>query len=182
MLFQDAIGQLKPQDEEGVTVVIETPMGSRQKYDVDHDTGLFKWALELPEGVTFPFSFGFVPNTLAEDGDPLDIMLLIDGEIPQGTVVKARLVGVLQAEQDEGHDGEAEMVRNDRIVAVANLSRVYTGVRSLDDLRPGLMWEFEQFFITYNKMIKRDFRVLDRGSAAQAQQMLVEAVERANKG
>lgn len=181
MPFQDAINQLKPIDGDGnVTVVIETPKGSRQKYDIDHETGLFKWSLELPEGVTFPYSFGFVPNTLAEDGDPLDILLLLDGEVPPGTVVSARVIGVLQVEQDEG--GDKGMVRNDRVVAVANLSRSFAGIEKMEQLRDGFAWDMEEFFGTYNRMIGRDFRIVGRTSADDARKQVERAIETATRG
>lgn len=177
MPFQDAIDKLQPIDDDGLlTVLIETPKGSRQKYDVDHETGLFSWSLELPEGVTFPYSFGFVPNTLAEDGDPLDILLLLDGAIPQGTVVKARVIGVLAVEQDEG---DAGMVRNDRVIAVADLARSFSGVNDMDDLRPEMLWDIEEFFGTYNRMIDREFKVLERQNRDTAIGLLNKAIETA---
>lgn len=179
MPFQDAIDKLSPIDNDGkVNVLVETPKGSRQKYDVDHETGLFTWSLELPEGVTFPYSFGFVPNTLAEDGDPLDILLLLDGAVPQGTVVKARIIGVLAVEQDEG---DAGMVRNDRVIAVADLARSFSGVEEIEDLRPDLLWDIEEFFGTYNRMIDREFNVLERQNRVTGEKLLKQAIKAAKQ-
>jgi inorganic pyrophosphatase len=73
-------------------VVIETPKGSRNKYDYAPECDCMELGAVLPEGMTFPFDFGFVPSTLGEDGDPLDILVLIDGPVVPGCVIRARLV------------------------------------------------------------------------------------------
>ncbi|MGF1552401.1 MAG: inorganic diphosphatase [Paracoccaceae bacterium] len=174
--LSEALSRLAPVDENGnVTVFIETPSGSRHKYDLDETTGLLRWSLELPEGNHFPCAFGFVPNTLGGDGDELDIALLIDGEIPSRTLVASRLVGVLRLEQDE----DGEMARNDRIVAVAHLSRAHGNIRTLDDLGPDTIWDLSEFFSTYNRMIGRAHNLLGTGDAAEAHRMLDEAIARA---
>lgn len=179
MVFLNAISKLPPIDDDGnINVLIETPKGSRQKYDIDHETGLFQWSLELPAGVTFPYSFGFVPNTLAEDGDPIDILLLLDGEVPQGTLVKAHAIGVLQVSQDEG---EAGMVRNDRVIAVANLSRTFAGIEELSELRDGFAWDMEEFFSTYNRMINRKIEIIGRKPAKAAKKLIDDAIRNCNK-
>lgn len=169
MLPVSAIAQMPPTDDQGlINVVVETPRGSRQKYDLDHETGLFHWSLELPAALAFPFSFGFVPGTLGADGDPLDVLLLLDGAVPPGVVVASRLIGVLEMKQDEG----GEKVRNDRLIAVANLSRAYAGVDCLDRTRDGFGWDMEQFFLSYNRMIQRDIEVLGFGDAKSARTLL----------
>lgn len=120
-------------DDDTVNVFVETPKGSRHKYDID-DHGLVRIAIEMPEGVTFPCSFGFVPNTIAPDGDALDIVLLTAGEVPARSLIQARLIGVLKMENDEG----GEMTRNDRVVAVATMSRVFPTSPSWNNCGPGL--------------------------------------------
>src|SRR5947209_2197127 len=99
-------------------VVIETPKGSRNKYAFDEMKGLYKLKKVLPLGTLFPFDFGFVPSTLGDDGDPLDVLLLMDEPVFPGCLVAARLLGVIEAEQTE--DGETE--RNDRLIAVSAAS------------------------------------------------------------
>lgn len=174
-MFADAIAHVSPTTEDGaVNVFVETPKGSRHKYDVD-DYGLFRIALELPEGVTFPFSFGFVPNTKAPDGDALDILLLTAGPVPHGALIEARLVGVLKMENQEGD----EMARNDRVVAVAKMSRYFGSIQTLSDLRDGFAWDIEEFFETYNEMIERPFNIVGRGEADEAQKMLSDAIDAA---
>src|SRR5436190_17387182 len=114
--MRDLIASLNPlQDEEEteiVNAVIETPQGSRNKYKYDPEMGLFRLSKVLPAGSEFPFSFGFIPRTLAEDGDPVDVLLLADEPVPVGCVVPARLIGVLEAENVDG--GKKE--RNDRLI------------------------------------------------------------------
>src|SRR3954468_19618945 len=75
--------------------VVETPKGSRSKFDYDPETGLFALAGLLPEGMSFPMDFGFFPSTKAEDGDPLDVLVLHDEPLPVGATVKVRLIGLI---------------------------------------------------------------------------------------
>ena len=166
---------VSPRSGDLVNVLIETPMHSRSKLDLDHRTGLLKWSLELPRGMTFPFSFGFVPGTRAEDGDPLDIVLLMGSPVPALTLVEARLIGVLKARQEE----DGAMVRNDRVVAVAPLSRTFGDVEELEGAGDGLAWDLETFFDAYNRMIGRTFETVGRGTATDARKLLDEAVDRA---
>src|SRR3954463_9187396 len=98
-----------------LNVVIETPKGSRVKYAYDPDAEMFELKKALPEGMMFPFNFGFIPGTKAEDGDPLDILILNQEPLIPGCLLKARLLGVLEAEQSE--DGKT--TRNDRLIGVA---------------------------------------------------------------
>lgn len=170
-MFKAALQEVRPRTPDGaVNVFVETPKGSRHKYDVDA-SGLFRIAVEMPEGVSFPCSFGFVPNTLAPDGDALDIALLTAGAVPAGALIESRLIGVLKMENDEG----GEMMRNDRVVAVAQMSRVFGDVTELAELRHGFAWDVEDFFETYNAMIARPFKLVGRGDAAEAMRMLEEA-------
>ena len=171
-MFRKALKDVPPRAGEGtVNVFVETPKGSRHKYDID-EHGLVRIALELPEGVRFPFSFGFVPNTKAPDGDALDILLVTAGEVPAGSLIEARIVGVLKMQNDE----DGEMVRNDRLVAVATMSRVFDYVDTLADLKETFAWDVEEFFRTYNRMIERPFDLVGRGEREEAEALLSEAL------
>ena len=161
-------------DGDTVNVFVETPKGSRHKYDID-DRGLVRIAIELPEGVSFPCSFGYIPNTLAPDGDALDVVLLTAGSVPARSLIEARLIGVLEMENDE----DGTMVRNDRVVAVATMSRVFSDISELSELRSGFAWDIEEFFETYNKMIDRPFKIVGRGDAKAARDMLDKAIAQA---
>jgi len=139
-------------------VVIETPKGSRNKYDYDPECDCFDLATVLPEGMVFPYDFGFVPSTLGEDGDPLDVLVLMDAPVMPGCVIRARLVGALKAKQKKKK--ERKWTRNDRLIAVARHAQTHQDVDSLDDLRPHLLEEISTFFIEYNQLRDREFRPL----------------------
>ncbi len=119
-----------------VNVIVETPKGRRNKYDYEPKERLFTLSKVLPARAVFPFGFGFVPSTLCEDGDPLDIVLLMDEPAFPGCKIQARLIGVIEAEQTE-KDGKT--VRNGRLLAAAKEGCTYCAVRSLHDLPPGLL-------------------------------------------
>ncbi len=177
-MFLNALSTVSPRTQDGaVNVFVETPKDSPHKYDVD-ESGLFRIAIELPEGQRFPFSFGFVPNTKAPDGDALDIVLVTAGSVPAGALIEARLIGVLKMENDEG----GRMARNDRVVAVANMSRIFANVQTLSDMREGFAWDIELFFHDYNRMIGRPFEIVGRGERDDAYAMLEEAEKAARDG
>src|SRR6201998_4591621 len=103
---------LKPYDagdKELLRVVIETPKGSRNKFAFEADQRVFELKKVLPAGMAFPYDFGFVPSTRADDGDPIDVLLLMDESAHPGTLMRCRLVGIIEGEQKE--DGKSE--RND---------------------------------------------------------------------
>jgi len=132
-------------------IVIETPKGSRNKFAYDPKTNLFQLHGLLPEGMMFPFDFGFVPGTLGEDGDPLDIMLLMDAPAHVGCLVEARIIGIINAEQTE--DGETES--NDRLIGVAIHSYDHLNLNDIGDANKTLLEQVEEFFVSYNKQRRR---------------------------
>lgn len=143
----------RPGGEE-LNVIIETPKGSRNKYGYDPAEGLFMLKTVLPAGAVFPFDFGFIPSTRAEDGDPIDVLVLMDEPAFAGCLVPARILGAIEAEQTERN---GETTRNDRLIAVAAKSRVHAHVRSLDDLSEALVNEIEHFFRSYNEIRGKRF-------------------------
>ena len=136
--------------------VIETPKGRRAKFDYDRKSGLFRLKALLPDGMTFPMDFGFVPSTLCDDGDPLDIMVLVDEPNPQGALIEARLIGVIEAKQIQ--DGKSE--RNDRVLAVTGVSHLYEKIRAITDLGAGFVENLTQFWIHKDRLEGRRFKVL----------------------
>lgn len=149
--------RLPMQDEDGnVQVVIETPRGSRNKYAFDPEQRIFQLKKVLPEGMAFPHDFGFIPSTKAEDGDPIDVLILMDESAFPGCLVKARLVGVIEGIQSE--DGKKE--RNDRLLAVSATSHTHSDVKSIDDLNQSLLKELEKFLVNYHLNDKENFKVL----------------------
>ena len=162
--------ELPPIDKETghVNAIIDTPKGSRNKFKYDEKLGLFKLGGPLPVGNVFPFDFGFIPSTRGEDGDALDILLLMDEPAFPGCLVPAKLIGVIEAEQTEGQ----ETARNDRLIAVAADSRNHSSVRFIGDLPANLVHEIERFFISYNETKGKQFRVLDRFGPERALQLI----------
>jgi inorganic pyrophosphatase len=163
-----------------LNVIVETPKGSRNKFEFDEKLGIFKLSGVLPAGANFPFDFGFVPSTLGGDGDPLDVLLLMDEPAFTGCLVPSRLIGVIEAEQTER---SGETMRNDRLVAVAADSRTHRGLESLAQLSetPGgdiLLGEIEHFFISYNTIKGKQFKPLGRFGPDRAQQLINEGNKR----
>lgn len=153
-------------------VVIETPKGSRNKFDYDAELGLFRLGGVLPLGAVFPFDFGFVPSTLGADGDPLDVLVLMDEPAFTGCLVTVRLIGVIVAEQTEG----GETTRNDRLIAVAATARNHHDVRSLDHINAHRIDEIEHFFVSYNVSKGKRFTPLGRSGPERAKQIVEAAV------
>jgi inorganic pyrophosphatase len=160
-------------------VIIETPRGSRNKFDYDAELGLFKLGGVLPAGAVFPFDFGFVPSTTGGDGDPLDVLVLMDEAAFAGCLVEARLLGVIEAEQTE-RDGET--TRNDRLVAMAAAARNHKDVHSLAELGENLLDEIEHFFVSYNEVKGKKFVPLGRFGAERAWQLIEEGARRFRAG
>lgn len=148
-----------------VRAVIETPKGSSNKYDYDPQYGSFELSKTLPEGLAFPFDFGFIPSTRGEDGDPLDVLVLMDFPAVTGAVVNARLIGCIEAKQKK--KGK-HAIRNDRFIAVARDSRTLSDVEALSDLRSGLLDEIKQFFVDYNELEGKKFTPLGDCGAKKA--------------
>lgn len=162
-------------DSDELNVIIETPKGSRNKYNYDEEHKLFKLGGVLPAGAVFPFDFGFVPNTLGGDGDPLDVLLLMEESAFAGCLVRARVIGVIEAEQTE-RDGET--TRNDRLIAVASESRTHRDINSLRDLNDQLIAEIEHFFVSYNEIKGKEFAPLGRFGPERARKLVQEAARR----
>jgi inorganic pyrophosphatase len=147
-------------------VVVETPKGSHNKLKYDAERTAFRLSHVLPIGMTFPFDFGFLPDTAGGDGDPLDVLILMEAPCPTGCLVDVRLVGVLEVEQREQ---TGEVVRNDRLIGVAETSATHAATRELTDLAPAVLDEIEAFFGQYNRLDGKQFKVLHRrGSRAAA--------------
>ena len=158
-----------------VNAVVETPGGSRNKFKYDENLGCFTLSGILPEGMVFPHAFGFVPGTRAADGDPEDILILMDEPSFAGCVVPSRLLGVMEAEQTE-QDGTRE--RNDRLIAVSAQSYEYSEIQSFDDLDKHVLKQIEQFFINYNKEKGKKFRVLQMRGPKQALKLLKKSLRK----
>jgi inorganic pyrophosphatase len=135
--------------------------------------GIFILKGVLPIGSNFPFDFGFLPSTLGSDGDPLDILLLMDEPAFPGCLIPSRLIGVIEAEQTENN----KVIRNDRLIGVADKSALHKDIKSFNDLNKNLLPEIEHFFISYNKMRGKEFKLLGENGPKKAM-VLIEEGER----
>ncbi len=131
-----------------VNAVVEIPTGSRIKYEIDHETGLVHVDRVLYSPFHYPAEYGFIPNTLAPDGDPCDVLILINGTTYPGVVIHARPIGLLRMHDDKGQD--------DKVLCVADNDPSYDHVKSLADLPPHFMKEVEHFFVTYKDLEEKD--------------------------
>jgi inorganic pyrophosphatase len=160
-------------DKELFTVVIETPKGSRNKYAFDAKERVFRLKKVLPAGMAFPYDFGFVPRTLADDGDPIDVLVLMDEPAFPGCVLQCRPIGVIEGEQGSKKGKE----RNDRIVAIQEDAHSWEDVKTLDDLGEQFCRELGQFFVNYHQLTGEKYRILGRKGPKTIRKM-IKAAER----
>jgi len=162
---------LKPLDSDDkqlLTVVVETPKGSRNKYAFDPEQKVFELKKVLPEGMSFPYDFGFVPSTQADDGDPLDVLVLMDEPAFPGCVLKCRPIGIIEGEQG----GKKKSERNDRIIAVEHANHSFADIKTLDDLGKQFCRELEGFFVNYHKLSGKEYRVIGRKGPAAVRKLI----------
>jgi inorganic pyrophosphatase len=164
---------LKPIDKKDglLQVIVETPAGSRNKFAFDPKQGIFALKKVLPAGMVFPYDFGFLPQTLAPDGDPIDVLLLMDEPAFPGIAVKARLVGIIEGEQLDGK----KKIRNDRLVAVAAANHMYANVRKLNDLPEKWVTELQDFFVNYHSLEGKKYRLLGCKGSEEAMRLIKQA-------
>ncbi len=139
-----------------IPVIVETPQGTRSKVEFDYEVGLLRLTRVLPAGMTFPLNFGSIPGTLAEDGDPLDVLLFMRDPVPPGTLLSARPIGVMEAKQTD--KGKSE--RNDRLFAVPDEDGQYAALKTVSNIEGKRRREYERFFQTYNSEDGKEFRPL----------------------
>jgi inorganic pyrophosphatase len=172
MKFLASPTKLEPTTKDDLLqVVIETPAGSRNKFAFDPDQGVFALKKVLPAGMTFPYDFGFLPQTLAPDGDPIDVLLLMDEPAYPGCLVPSRLIGVIEGEQIAGK----KKIRNDRLVAVANANHMYANVRKLKDLPRKWLDELQVFFVNYHNLEGKKYNLLGCSGADAAYTLIKKA-------
>lgn len=169
---------LKPEDHEtgDIRVIVETPKGARIKFKYLPEHDLFAVNRVIPAGMLFPFNFGFIPSTLAEDGDPLDVLVLTTDPISVGCLVFVRMIGVIEGTAREKRQ---KAVRNDRLVAVSVEDAAFRDWRRLDDADGETLTAIEQFFVSYHKVQGRTFTPTARGGPKRARALLTRAIRRA---
>jgi inorganic pyrophosphatase len=163
--------KLKPLDADDMRmlrVVIETPKGSRNKFAFEPKEHIFELKKVLPAGMTFPYDFGFVPSTIADDGDPVDVLVLMDEPAFPGCVLTCRPIGVIEGEQGKKKNKE----RNDRIIAVEQDAHSWADIKTIDDLGKEFCLELEEFFVNYHKLSGKNYRVLDMKGPEEARRLV----------
>jgi inorganic pyrophosphatase len=170
-----AIGRNPPNE---VNVVVEVPVGGEPiKYEMDKKAGTLVVDRFLYTSMRYPGNYGFVPHTLSDDGDPIDVLIANQRTIVPGAIIAVRPVGVLKMQDEAGGD--------EKIIAVPvpRLTRRYEHVRNYTDLPAITLQQIEHFFAHY-KDLEGDkwVKVLGWGDATEAKQMIVDAIERAKKG
>lgn len=127
-----------------IHVVIEIPRGSRNKYEIDHDSGRVFLDRRLFTATTYPADYGFIPDTLGGDGDPLDALVLLEDSVYPGVWVEARPVCVLYMRDEAGEDA--------KVICVPPAEPRWQGVEDLEDLTPQLVAEIQHFFEVYKAL------------------------------
>jgi inorganic pyrophosphatase len=157
-----------PSDKKTVQVIIETPKGSRNKYAFDPEQRVFRLKKVLPAGMAFPYDFGFVPSTKAADGDPVDVLVLMDEPAFPGCLLECRLIGVIEGEQGR----EGKKVRNDRVVAIEQANHSFADIQHIHDLGKEFLNELEEFFVNYHQQHGEKYRVLNIGGPGRARKCI----------
>ena len=169
-----SIGINPPED---INVIIEVPVGGEPvKYEMDKDAGTMFVDRFLYTPMRYPGNYGFVPHTLSDDGDPIDVLVPNERPIIPGAVMNCRPIGVLLMEDESGLD--------EKLVAVpsAHLTRRYDGVHSYDNLPDITLQQIEHFFGRYKDLEPGKWvKIKGWDNAARARKLIVEAIERANK-
>jgi inorganic pyrophosphatase len=157
--------------------IIETPKGSRNKFDFDPESKLFTLGGLLPKGLMFPYDFGFIPSTLGDDGDPVDIMIIMDEPAHVGCMLDVRLIGVIEADQTEG----GKKTVNNRLIGIALHSYTHQHIDSVQDIDKATLNEVEEFFISYNKSRGKRFSVKAVGGPKRAIELLEQGIRKFKK-
>jgi inorganic pyrophosphatase len=134
----------------------------------------------LPAGMTFPYDFGFVPSTKAEDGDPTDVLVLMDEPAFPGCLLKCRLIGVIEGQQG----GKKKGNRNDRIIAIEEANHSYAHVRHVNELGKRFVKELEEFFVNYHDLDGEKYKILDIKGPNEARRRIQDGIKsfRSRKG
>jgi inorganic pyrophosphatase len=153
-----------------VEAVIEVPRGSRNKYEYDHERGIMRLDRVLYSSMHYPTDYGFIVDTLAGDGDPLDILVIVEEPTFPGCHLRARPIGTLTMRDEKGMD--------EKILAVLVDDPRYVGIHDLDQLQPHWTREIAAFFRTYKELQGVEVEVRDWHDAAAAWQVITAAQAR----
>jgi inorganic pyrophosphatase len=157
-----------------VNAVIEIPRGQTNKYEYDKQLHVFRLDRNLYSPVHYPGDYGFIPSTLSDDGDPLDVLVLVDAPSFTGCLMTVRPVGMLKM-VDQGREDE-------KILAVGTNNPVYENVRDYNQLYPHLLREIEHFFSIYKELEAKTTQIVGWQNAARARESVSECQQRYDEG
>src|SRR5438093_12461965 len=129
-------------------------------------------------GMAFPYDFGFIPSTIADDGDPVDVLVLMDEPAFPGCLLGCRPIGIIEGEQGKKKPRE----RNDRIVAVEDDNHSYAHVKHIRDLGKEFIKELEEFFVDYHRLSGKQYRILGIRGPREAKKHVKDGVKEAKQG
>ncbi len=159
-----------------VNVIIEIPANSSVKYEYDDELGVIRVDRVLYTSMIYPFNYGFIPGTMEEDGDPVDVLVISDHQFLPGSVIEVRPIAILEMEDEEGVDAKIVAVPRDKI------EPKYSSIKDLEDLPDILRKRIEHFFQHYKELEPGKW-VKIRGwkRAGEARKKISEAMERAGE-
>lgn len=164
------LSRIPAQPEPGlINVLVEIPAGSKNKYEFDKDMQALILDRVLFASVQYPYDYGFVPNTLADDGDPLDGMVIMDQPTFPGCVIASRPIGML--EMIDGGD------RDEKILCVPTEDPRYAQVKSLSDIAPHRLDEIAEFFRTYKNLEKKVTEILGWQDVDKVMPLVTKSIE-----
>jgi inorganic pyrophosphatase len=155
--------------EKAFPVVIEIPKGSKNKYELDKETGLLKLDRTLFSAVHYPADYGFLPRTYCDDGDPLDVLVLAAEPVYPLTLVDARAIGVMRMRDEKGID--------DKILAVSISDPTFADYTDKDQLPNHVLIQVRRFFEDYKVLEHKQVVVEDMLGPTEALQIIAEALE-----
>ncbi|HXT63245.1 MAG TPA: inorganic diphosphatase [Pyrinomonadaceae bacterium] len=161
------IGDRAPDE---VNAVIEIPRGTTNKYEYDKQLNVFRLDRNLHSPVHYPGDYGFIPSTLSLDGDPLDVLVLVDAPSFSGCLMSVRPVGVLGM-IDQGKEDE-------KVLAVGTNNPLFSEIRDYGQLYPHLLLEIEHFFTMYKELEAKTTKIIGWENADRARAIVVECKER----
>lgn len=150
--------------------IIEIPRGSRNKYEMDHETGRIRFDRVLYSPMFYPADYGFVENTLGLDGDPIDVLVFLTKPTVPGCVIEVKTIGVLKMSDDKGQD--------EKLICVPVADPTWNQLENITDMNPHTLKEVEHFFRVYKDLENKTTTIEGYGDKAEAEQLLQDARER----
>ncbi len=153
---------------DAVNVIVEVPKGSRNKYEFDRESGMIKLNRVLMSSVHYPADYGYIPGTKAEDGDEVDVLVLIDEPTFPGCLMEARPIGILMMEDEKGPDN--------KVLGVPIGDPLWGYVEDVSDVPQHLLVEIEEFFLTYKRLESKEVVTFGWKDAIRAREYLASSV------